>query len=239
MVYNNNPCIYDFSNLPRISLLKTNQLNNSISKDVSLLIKHCHEEFMANETKMTILLIKSNTLNIDLGKWIPELFKNEKHSDFTQKFDHLITQHEIHYLNVTNLNEINKCIQEVQQSLLTASGTSKDTIRPFLIFILGLDMLWDTEAYLLPSKKEKISILNNLFINIRSLKEFQQTAETKIIISLDEIHNIKANSFSMLVFLERFYISEQNIVLNLDNMRKEINKSLYTNNIIKQSQDYH
>lgn len=236
MVYNSNPCIYDFGNLPRISLLKTNQLTSAISKDVSLLIKHCHEGFIANETKMTILLIKNNTLNIDLGKWIPELFKNEKHSDYTQKFEHLITQHEIHYLNVTNLNEINKCIQEVQQSLLAGSRNTK---RPFLVFIIGLDMLWDTEAYLLPTKKEKISILNNLFINIRSLKEFQQTAETKIIISLDEIHNIKANSFSMMGFLERFYISEQNVLLNLDIMRREINKSLYTNNIIKQSQDYH
>ena len=231
-----NPHLYNFNNIPDISIFKTNKLSASLSKDVSLLIKHCCYKKLPDDddSKMTILLIKNNTVSIDLEQWIQQQFKDEKHQDYKQKYEELIERNDIHYLNVASLDQINQCILQVQKTLLTNLKSNIFTKKTqILIFIIGLDMMWDTESFLLSTKKERISLLNNLFVNIRSLKEFQEIADAKVVIGLDEMHNIKANkSFSMSLFLQKFYMNQENVLLELDLMRREINKRLYTNNII-------
>ncbi|XBW38771.1 hypothetical protein QEN19_004357 [Hanseniaspora menglaensis] len=225
--------LYCFENIPAISFLKSNQQTNAIAQDVSLLIKHCYKSTQQLNKKRTILVIKNSTCAIDLEKWIKIQYQVENYENSNENYEELITDCEIHCLNVISLKQIEACILKVQKTLSEASEHYVLN-NSFLIFIVGLDMLWDTESFLLNSKKEKMSLLDELFINIASLYEFN---DVKVIISLDEEHNIKAHkSFSMLNFFQKFYTKQENTVLDLELMRKEINKIIYTNNIIMQSQ---
>lgn len=226
--------MYNDDTLPLISLLKTNKSQNSLSDELSLLFKHTSPS--DEGCTHSIIIIKDVVKTIDLEMWMKRHILNETPEvDVSEEYTNFVRGNAIHFLSVKNLNEINKCLESLLGSLRELRNVKDGKKHVFTVCIEGMDKFWDTESFLIhESKRLRMSLVMEIFLKLRLFKELSQSCDAvavRSLVVLDKRNNIIVNKHvhDFEKFVEMFMIDGE--VLNMSNMRLEINKKVYSNNV--------